>query len=153
MNARFRGPAEPEETGRQEDRRYHHGNETLFRYNAAVLSEFASKASLGLPDDQCHTAENSDHDSNERKTGNTPVCPPANLLKGDRIGFEEEVENAIHKRKVYSDEDQNGFKNEHLNRTEKVFADNVGEGWLMVVEERIQILIPSLATKSSSTPL
>lgn len=64
--------------------------------------------------------------------------PAADFLECDGVGFEEEVEDAVDEGEVEGDEEEDGFEDEHLERAEDVFEDDVFEGGFAFVQERVQ---------------
>ena len=70
-----------------------------------MLLKFAGEAGLGDYGDGDASKKDAYHDTDEWQGADTAV-PAASFLEGDRIGFEEEVENAINQSHVYRDKEK-----------------------------------------------
>lgn len=89
------GPAEPEETGGQEQRTDDHGRESFFRDDfVVVFSHFAGESGLGHDGDGDGAEGGADYDGDEGEGAHASV-PVALFLKGDGVCFEEEVEDSV----------------------------------------------------------
>ena len=84
-----------------------------------MLLEFAGEAGFGDSSDGETTEDNTNQDTNERKSTNARV-PTALFLEGNRIGFEEEIEDAVDQSHVNCDKKQDRLLEEHDKRPESV---------------------------------
>lgn len=81
------------------------------------------------------------------------MSPAADFHEGDRVGFEEEVEDAVDEGEVDGDEEEDGFQEEHLEGTEEVFRSDVSPARPVLVQEGVVSPVFGLKAETGCTSL
>lgn len=138
MHRRTAGPREPKEPDREENSAQDHGQKTLLRdWFTAISEHFPFEAGLRRIDYNGHTRDNTESDTQEGEGSNTEIPMPL-LLKGDGIGFEKEVDDAIDKGHVEGYEEEDRFPDHHHSRAKKVPLGDISEIYPLLISRSVK---------------
>lgn len=136
-------PGKPKEAGWQHKGANDHWWETLFRDEAALLLHLACEARLGDVGHDNGTHDHADGEGEEGERANAEI-PAAFFLEGDWICFEEEIQDAVDESHVESNEEEDGFLDQHLEWTEEVAGHDVREPGLPFIDLGMECPVPGL---------
>ena len=146
-------PREPEEADWQQRAADNHRRQTFFWHGLpAVGGQLLGVPRLGVVDDEAGANDDADGDGEEGE-GAEAGGPAAQLLEADRVGFEEEVDDAVDEGYVYCYEQQDRLEEEHLNGLQNVLGEDVGRAHADSVELGVEGPVFGFMTKLLCTAL
>ena len=125
VHRRTARPCEPEKADREENSAEYHREKALLGDRFAAISDhFALEAGLRRIDNNHYTSHDTEGDTQEGERPDAEIPMPL-LLEGDRVGFEEEVDNAVDKGHIEGYEEEDRFTGHHCDGAVEV-ADRDG---------------------------